>query len=547
MLGRWPLLLIVGLSLLAAQDSVALASHPFQGSGQYGDINYLYRSLEVPTGIGTITYSLCGTTEHPSTPAQWATGVENWDSAIARWQFNQVSCGTGANTKVTWEAGADLCGGIAWACWNRGGNTSGHGSHLDLGFSQLDPTRIIVNFNNWNSRPNDQWRVYIAAHEWGHNMSLADHASSTCAENTLMLNYTAGTLPANPCNQSPTSADLNSVACNVYKLCAGVRVAAGDVIGGNGCDEVITAPGPGLDPWVRVWVPLVGCDWTSGVVPVAQFLAYVEGFEGGVYVAAGNIDTSTVTDEIITGAGPGGGPHVRVWRVSGTSVVEVTGFMAYESNFTGGVRVGAGDLDCDGADEVLTAPGPVRDVQILSVNLDLSQVYSGGFDAYGAFNSGGFVAGGNMNTGPCGDEILTGADAGGGPHVRSWCCASGGEMTGFFPYSSGFTGGARVAVGNNDSSTTAHEMITAPGPGSGPGPYVRVWRCCASPPTEVMSFYAYATGWAGGVFVASGNVDGSGNWEIITGADAGGGPHVRIWRCCTSPPPELTGWMAWSP
>ncbi len=281
MLGRLILPLAVGLFLLAAPNAVD-ASHPFQGSGQL-NINYLYRNLEVPTGTGTITYSLCGTAERPSIPAQWTTGVENWDNAIGRWQFNQVSCGTNANTKLIWEAGTDVCtDDFAWACWYWGGSNSVHGSHLDIVFNPFDPTRIRFDYDKFQARPNDQWRVYIPAHEWGHNMSLADHASSDCAQNTLMLNYTAGTLPANPCNQSPTSADLTSVNCNVYKLCAGVRVAAGDV-DGDGCDEVITAPGPGPDPWVRVWDALVGpcITSTSGIFVRAQFLAYAARGPGG--------------------------------------------------------------------------------------------------------------------------------------------------------------------------------------------------------------------------------------------------------------------------
>lgn len=197
-------------------------------------------------------------------------------------------------------------------------------------------------------------------------------------------------------------------------------------------------------------------------------------------------------------------------------------------------------------DEVLTAPGPVRTPTILAWNFDLSRVHQLGFPAYPTHDKGVFVAGGDMNSGWCGGEILTGPDAGGGAHVRAWCCASGGEMVGWFAYDPAFGGGARVAVGNAYTPTSNHEMITAAGPGG--GPHVRVWRCCTYPPFEVLGFYAYDESISAGVFVASGNVDPStASWEIVTGVDAfyGGTPHVRVWRCCTFPPAEVRNWNAY--
>ena len=58
-------------------------------------------------------------------------------------------------------------------------------------------------------------------------------------------------------------------------------------------------------------------------------------FAGGVHVAAGDVNGDGLAD-IITGAGPGGGPHVRLWN--GATFVEFGGFFAYDPSFPGGVE-----------------------------------------------------------------------------------------------------------------------------------------------------------------------------------------------------------------
>ena len=60
-------------------------------------------------------------------------------------------------------------------------------------------------------------------------------------------------------------------------------------------------------------------------------------------------------EEIVTGAGPGGGPHVQVFSSDGTAMGS---FFAYDQGFTGGVRVATGDLNCDGTSEIITGAGP---------------------------------------------------------------------------------------------------------------------------------------------------------------------------------------------
>jgi hypothetical protein len=58
--------------------------------------------------------------------------------------------------------------------------------------------------------------------------------------------------------------------------------------------------------------------------------------------------------DIITGAGPGGGPHVRVYR--GDTGQPLREFMAYDPTSRAGVAVAAGDFDGDGKADIVTAP-----------------------------------------------------------------------------------------------------------------------------------------------------------------------------------------------
>src|SRR6185369_3952103 len=72
--------------------------------------------------------------------------------------------------------------------------------------------------------------------------------------------------------------------------------------------------------------------------PLASFYAYEAAFTGGVRVAAGDLNGDGRA-ELITAAGPGGGPHVRVF--DGANGTEILGAYAFDSSMTGGVFVAA--------------------------------------------------------------------------------------------------------------------------------------------------------------------------------------------------------------
>src|SRR5437588_275014 len=89
-------------------------------------------------------------------------------------------------------------------------------------------------------------------------------------------------------------------------------------------------------------------------------MAYATGFTGGVRVAVGDVNGDG-TPEIITGAGPGGGPHVRIFRMDGTPI---GGFMAYDPGFSGGVYVGTVRSADNKKDWIVTGAGEGRGTHI---------------------------------------------------------------------------------------------------------------------------------------------------------------------------------------
>ncbi len=237
--------------------------------------------------------------------------------------------------------------------------------------------------------------------------------------------------------------------------------------------------------------------------------------------------TGTITDDdepptnakVTTGAGPGGGPHIRTFKADGAA--EGGGFM--DGSDSTGKRVARGDLNGDGIDEIITGAGP-NSPSVVSVYSAAGALVASSV-AYNAFNGGVFVGAGDVD-GDGKDEVITGAGAGGGPHVRVWKLA-GTALTGsteFMAYGN-FTGGVSVAAGDVDGDGKA-EVITGAGPGG--GPHVQAFNAATA--ASVRSFYAYASTFTGGVFVAAGDLDGDGTAEFVTGVGPGGGPHLRTFN-----------------
>ncbi len=176
---------------------------------------------------------------------------------------------------------------------------------------------------------------------------------------------------------------------------------------------------------------------------------------------------------VAVGLGAGATPYVRILETNNESIQAE--LLAYEESFAGGVEVALGDVTGDGRPDLITAPGP-----------------------------------------------------GGGPVIKVFDGLDGSLVTAFFAYTPTFRGGASVAVGDVDGDGLGDVLV---GAGAGGGPHVRVFR--GGDYALIANFMSLDTAFRGGIRVAAGDTDGDGTAEILVGAGAGGGPRVNVFEAST--------------
>jgi hypothetical protein len=313
-------------------------------------------------------------------------------------------------------------------------------------------------------------------------------------------------------------------------------------------------------------------------------------YAGGVFVAAigtGFVPPPSASPITATGADLGAQPWVNVYDAA-TGQLKLH-FLAYESNFRGGVRVAVGDINGDGTPDIITAPGGVQ----LHVNSDLSaytdtslgrapevKVFSGvdgsliaDFLAYNpSFKAGLFVAVGNLDGRA---DIITGPDTSapdvhgvqvspaslGNPDVRvffnSHLIKTGAALAPdreFLAYAAGVQSGVRVAVGDLTGDGIP-DIVTTPGPLSGADVRIFDGRAVVNNDqvSKVGEFLAYKpTQFFGGLNVALGDINGDGRLDVVTGVNGYGGPEVKVFdgKSVVGGPPNPTAiddFMAFDP
>jgi hypothetical protein len=253
-------------------------------------------------------------------------------------------------------------------------------------------------------------------------------------------------------------------------------------------------------------------------------LAAWSGETSATYTISTDLAHVPVTTVLVTSPGAGGGPHIRVLTPLGAPVAE---FMAYDAGFRGGVAVAVGDVDGDGKDEIVTSPGAGGGPEIRVFSM--RGVFEGSFLAYDAgFRGGVSVAVGDVD-GDAQDEIVTAPQGNGGPNVRIFSKRGSAFLPtteNFFAYAEGFRGGVNVTMADVEGDGRA-EIITAPRSAGGPQLRVFGYRTGVFRPV-ILGLMAYHTEFRGGVSLGTGDMNGDGREEILTGVERDGGSHVRV-------------------
>jgi hypothetical protein len=225
----------------------------------------------------------------------------------------------------------------------------------------------------------------------------------------LAVGAGAGNGPTVTAYDATTFQQKFTVAAYDGSFTGGVRVAVGDV-DGDGTPDVITGTGAGGGPVVNVFSGVDGhkmgsftvgdggsragvtvaaadvngdgkADIIVGTVlngqPLVRILNFADGstikdltpFSGspGISVAAGDFNGDG-TPDIMVGAGAGDAPRAVVF--SGKTFASIFSTFAFETSFTGGVSVTAGDLNGDGTSDLICAAGFLGGPRV--------QVYTGG-------------------------------------------------------------------------------------------------------------------------------------------------------------------------
>ncbi len=248
-----------------------------------------------------------------------------------------------------------------------------------------------------------------------------------------------------------------------------------------------------------------------------SFLAYPSEFIGGINIAAGDLNGDGV-DEIITAPRSGKESDIRIFNPSGTMLNH---FLAYPYSFKGGVVLSSADIDGDGRAEIITAPASNSEALVKVFKADGTLLKS--FLAYPkTFKNGISLTVADITSAP-GKEIVTAPGKGGIPQVKVFS-SKGTLLSNFIAGSRSDISGLNVAAADIDGTPRrrAAEIIVSHMSGAS---QVALYDFRGNLRSR---FNTYDAPFAGNTGVIAADLNRDGFTDIITVPGMGGGPHIRV-------------------
>jgi hypothetical protein len=189
-------------------------------------------------------------------------------------------------------------------------------------------------------------------------------------------------------------------------------------LNGDGVPDYAFATGSGPAATVVVYDGRSGTD----LVPPTTVLG---GFTGGVYLAAGTVDRGGHAVPVLAvSADAGGGTRVQVFEVQSGGLTALADFLAFgDTNFRGGSRVALGDVNRDGSDDLIVGAGIGGGPRVAIyngadlANHQVTRLVPDFFALDPSLRSGVFVTAADFNGDGYADIAYSTGDTG-GPRVR---------------------------------------------------------------------------------------------------------------------------------
>ena len=251
--------------------------------------------------------------------------------------------------------------------------------------------------------------------------------------------------------------------------------------------------GPDKNPGKPQYVTVVNSE--SGEI-LTRFVAYEADYLGGTRVAVADLDGDG-TEEIITAPGRNRSPEIRVFDLEGKALPGFPGFLAYDAAFIGGVHLTVADVNGDGKPDVITVPSyGAADVR----------VFLNRYPQTPAFQATPDITFRAFPTATLGGAVVTAADMG------------------------SMVGGSFVNVPDGKA-----EIVVGTGPGS--KATVSVFDVSQAAPVRVQTFFPFTVlnpNFPGGVSLDVARINADAIPDLVVGMGVNGLSRIEVWAWDTA-------------